>query len=385
MHQVFCRAMKEAVGGARARSAGADGRMNRVAASWCAVALLGGGASCVAAVSPPAPERIELAPGVYQFLSPDLAGNVQGNSIAIETDRDVLIFDTSLLPATAGAVLAKLRELTSKPVRYIVNSHWHPDHTGGNEAYVLEFPDVEIIATAATRQLMEDTQAVYVKTLQFEAAQGALEVRKALKSGRGMDGEPLSAAAAGQLRAQLRQEDEFLIEYRKMHSKLPTVTFEDRLTLYHGGREFRLLHLPGHTAGDVALYLPAEHILLAGDLLAYPVPYCADSHPTAWIASLEALSRLDTSIIVPGHGPPLQDQRYLHLVLSSLKTLQQQVAAALRRGLTLAEAEKSVDTDSIRLQFTHDDPDLNAAFVGNFLPIVKQMYDEATEGLEQYQ
>jgi cyclase len=352
---------------------------------YACLALIGSASNCATALSPPEPERIELAPGVHQFVSPPLAGNVQGNSIAIETDHDVLMFDSTLLPMTADRVLAQIRQLTTKPVRYLVNSHWHPDHSGGNAAYVAAFPGIEIIATALTRQMMDDTQRVYVKTLEFESAQYTLELQKMLKRGRDGNGRPLPIAEMQRLRSQLREQDEFLAEYRKMHVNLPTVTFDNELALYHEGREFRMRRLPGHTAGDLVLYLPSERILLTGDLLAYPVPYCADSHPGAWIASLETLSQLDAAIIVPGHGAAQHDQQYLHLVLSSLRTLQQEVQAALRRGLTLAETQKSIDMDAIRVRFTHDDSELNADFQGNFTPIVKQLYAEATEGLEQYQ
>lgn len=347
--------------------------------------LLAAAAMQAAALSVPTPQREQLAPGVYQFASPDLAGNVQGNSVAIETDHDVLIFDSTLLPMTAGQVLAQLRTLTSKPVRYVVNSHWHPDHSGGNEAYVAAFPQAEIIATAVTRQLMENTRSVYVRTLEYEAAQGRLAIEQALKSNRDPAGRRLSGAAAAELRTQLREADEFLSAYRAMPMRLPTLTFDEQLTLYHGGREFRLMHLPGHTAGDLVLHLPAEGILLTGDLLAYPVPFCADSHPAAWIASLEILSRLNAAVIVPGHGPAQRDRSYLQLVLSSLQSLQRQVQMAMRRGLTFEETQKSIDLDSIRVRFTHDDPDLNELFQGNFVPVVRQMYDEASEGLERYQ
>jgi cyclase len=271
------------------------------------------------------PEQVEIASGVYQFISPDVADNVDGNSIAVIGDRDVLVFDTNLLPATAGNVLAKLRRMTDKPVRYVVNSHWHPDHSGGNELYAHEFPDLEIIASQETRQLMENTKSVYVKTLEYEAAQGNQEIRKELKTGKGAEGKPLSDGDRRDLQSQLLMEDRFLSEYKAGKPKLPTLTFGDTLTLYRGGRELRFMHLAGHTSGDVALYLPAEKILLTGDLLAYPVPYCADSHPTAWIASLESLSRLDVSTIVPGHGQAQHDQTYLRLVLDSLRSIPKQV------------------------------------------------------------
>jgi cyclase len=360
-------------------------RSVNVFAAVLALAASSPGAAGATEIHWAAPTRVDLAPGVFQFISPDVAGNVVGNSIAIVTDSDVVVFDTTLLPATATSLLNELRTVTSKPVRVVVNSHWHPDHSGGNETFATSFPDLEIISSLKTRQLMEHTAKVYVKTLEFELAQGDQEINKELKSGKTSDGKPLAAKERLDLRDQLEMEDRFLKEFKAEHTLLPTVTFEDTLTLHHGGREIRLLALPGHTAGDVALYLPEEKILLTGDLLAYPVPFCADSHPSDWIASLEVLSRLDASTIVPGHGAAQHDHRYLTLVLESLRAVRTQVHQALDRGLTLSETQKAVHLESIRSSFTHDDPDLNAQFDGNFAPVVRQLYDEATEGLEQYQ
>jgi len=337
------------------------------------------------AITAAGPKSVQVAPGIYQFISPEVAGNVDGNSVAVINDRDVLVFDTNLLPATALKVLAELRKITPKPVRYAANSHWHPDHSGGNDTYAKAFPDLEIIATESTRRFMENTMAVYVKTLEFESAQAIGEIKKDLKSGKTADGKALSLEARGELQSELNSQDQFLTDYKANRPALPTLTFGDTLTLYHGGREFRFMHLVGHTGGDMALFLPAEKILLAGDLLAYPVPYCADSHPAAWIASLETLSKLDATIMVPGHGEAQRDPAYLTLVLDSLRSIETQVHDALRRGLTLAETQKAVNLDPIRLRFTHDDSDLNESFEGNFTPIVRQMYDEATEGLELYQ
>ena len=333
----------------------------------------------------PASTPVELAPGIIQFITPDIAGNVVGNSIAVLMDSDVLVFDTTLLGSTANGVLGELRSITPMPVRYVVNSHWHPDHTGGNEAFAASNPQLEIIASRETRRLMAENAFVYIKTLQFELTQTDREIRQDLKIGRTADGKPLSHAERAALQTQLAQEARFMEEFATTHVELPSLTFDGSLTLFHGGRELRLMMLPGHTAGDTALFLPAEKVLLAGDLLTYPVPFAANAHPSAWISSLEVLSHLDAQIIVPGHGPAFKDQRYLQLVLESLRSIQQQVQEALTRGLTLTETQKAIHLEAMRTQFTHDDPDLNASFDGNFGPVVRQFYDEATEGLELYQ
>jgi cyclase len=344
--------------------------------------------SCVdirAAAAWQSPKTVEIDEGIYLFISPDVGADVDGNSIAVITDHDVLIFDANVLPSAARNVLTEIRKLTPKPVRYVLNSHWHPDHWGGNEMYAKEFPGLEIIANQDTRRLMENTTKVYGKTLEYQSAQANQEIDNDLKSGKNSDGTALSEKDRKDLQDQRRLSHDFMTEYRAMHPVLPTLAFGDRLTLYHGGREFRIMHFVGNTVGDSALYLPKEKVLLTGDLLVYPVPYCADSHPAAWIESLKTLSQLDVSVIVPGHGEAQHDMNYMNLVIESLKFVVDQVHEALRRGMTLEETKKFVNLDSIRLKFTHDDPDLNASFEGNFAPIVRQVYDEATEQLELYQ
>jgi cyclase len=333
-----------------------------------------------------ATSMVELADGVYQFLSPDIDGiAVDGNSIAILNERDVLVFDTNVLPSTAMAVLSDIRKLTAKPVRYAVNSHWHPDHWDGNELYARNFPDLEIIASETTRRLMQNTMKVYVKTLEFEMKGSNKEFADQLRTGKSADGKKLNEADRKEIRSTLQAEQNFLAEYNHRQPVLPTLTFQRKLTLYHGGRVFELLELPGNTAGDTVLYLSKEKILLTGDLLVYPIPYMASSHPNAWIESLEALERLDAQVIVPGHGAAQHDKEYLHLVTDSLKFVVAQVHEALQRGMTLDEAQNFVNLDSLRTKFTHDDPQLNLDFQGNFAPIIRRAYDEATEELELYQ
>ena len=79
-------------------------------------------------------QSVQIADGVYQFITAPDGYVPNGNSVVVTRD-DVLVFDTFTRPSTAEAELAQIRKLTSKPVRYVVNSHWHPDHWSGNEVY----------------------------------------------------------------------------------------------------------------------------------------------------------------------------------------------------------------------------------------------------------
>jgi cyclase len=333
------------------------------------------------------PQKIAIADGIFLFISPDQDPlEVNGNSIVVVNEHDVLVFDTNVLPSSARAVLAEIRKITDKPVRYVVNSHWHPDHWDGNEVYAKEFPDLEIIASSETRRLMENTMNVYGKTLLAIVAPANKVMEEQLRREKGSDGKPLAEKDRHDMEDTFRKEKAFMAEYEGMHPALPTLTYDNKVTLYHGGREFRVIHFVGNTAGDSVAYLPKEKILLAGDLLTAPVPFGADSHPRSWIESLKTLERLDVEVIIPGHGEALRDKKYLQLVRESLESVTDQVHEALRRGMTLEETRKFVKFDTIQPKFTHDDANLNAEFDGNFAtPIVRQVYDEATEELELYQ
>lgn len=89
------------------------------------------------------PKRIQAAEGVHVFVTPPYGDvGLDGNSIAILSSEGVLVFDTNGTKAAAEAVLAEIRKLTDKPVKYVVNSHWHWDHWYGTEVYRKAFPDV---------------------------------------------------------------------------------------------------------------------------------------------------------------------------------------------------------------------------------------------------
>lgn len=103
----------------------------------------------------PAPEKIEVAKGIYLFVSkPYGEVGMDGNSVAILSRDGVLVFDTNATPASSALVLAEIRKLTDRPVRYVVNSHWHWDHWYGTETYTKAFPDVKVVAHEKSREMM---------------------------------------------------------------------------------------------------------------------------------------------------------------------------------------------------------------------------------------
>jgi len=119
-----------------------------------AIGLVAAGAAAASPDNGVAVQKVQIADGIYQFITAPDGYVPNGNSVVIVNDDDVLVFDTLARPSTARAVLAEIRKITNKPVRYVVNSHHHPDHWSGNEVYARQFPNLEIIASEESRQFM---------------------------------------------------------------------------------------------------------------------------------------------------------------------------------------------------------------------------------------
>ena len=134
-----------------------------------------------------------FAPGIYQFTDASDGYVEQLNSVAIVNDDDVLVFDTTVArPSTARTILGEIRKITSKPVRLVVNSHWHQDHWSGNEVFAAADPDLEIVATEKEHNLMLNLSAFYPSYIPKGLAAQERSVAEQFASGKGADGSPLT-------------------------------------------------------------------------------------------------------------------------------------------------------------------------------------------------
>ncbi len=124
----------------------------------------------------------------------------------------------------------------------------------------------------------------------------------------------------------------------------PNVTLSDNLTLHRGDREIQLMFLgKGHTGGDVIVYLPAEKILITGDLLLEGMPFMGDAFPPDWIETLERLKALDFDTVVPGHGIPFSDRGRIDRQQALLADLWERTADACAQDLSAEQAAAGID------------------------------------------
>jgi glyoxylase-like metal-dependent hydrolase (beta-lactamase superfamily II) len=321
--------------------------------------------------------KTKIGEGVYQFTSAADGYVPTDNSVVVVNENDVLVFDTFSRVSTARTVLAEIRKITDKPVRYVVNSHHHPDHWSGNEVYAEAFPNVEIIATEEARELMLNLENSWppVWTAELRQEQSALD--NEISSGKRADGSPLTADQRRAEEQQVGLLRDWVAELLKVKRTHPTLTYTGAMTLRHGGREFRFMSVLGDASGTTVLYLPKEKILAAGDAVHYPSPdFNFNLSLNRHNESLKRLNELDVEVIIPGHGPALHDKKALQLAIELQDSVIRQVREIVKRGtVTAEEMVKLVNVDAIRGKFPQDD----AAFGAQFQRTVNRMVENASK------
>lgn len=334
-------------------------------------------------------EKATLADGIYLFRAPSALDLwTSSNSVVVVNDSDVVVFDSNARPSTSRLVIAEIRKITSKPVRLLINSHWHMDHWMGNAAYADAYPGLQVIATSETRDYMSRLPVQF-----FVNSAGAVRARAALDTaiakGRLADGSALTAERRKELENQLAESTTLANELSATRQVLPTVTFTDSMRFRRGGREFRLFSATGDASGSTVLYMPAERLLVTGDVLvrqetgAGAQPWTTNSYRISpWLASLRGMEALDVGIIVPGQGPALHDKTYLRLTISLYESIIRQVHAALERGaVRFDQVQAAVKLDELRQQFTRGDSVQNARFDAVATALMRKVAQEARDGI----
>lgn len=355
----------------------------------CFAALLSVAALCVGSASaqnsPSYPSvlsyrTVKVADGVYAFITPEeRTGFQSGNSVAIIGDDGVLVFDTGNIPGSTRRQIAEIRKLTDKPVRYVVNSHWHPDHNLGNSIYRAEFPGVRIIGTSATRAGIIERVPTYVGQMKsFAKTDSLIKVR--LATGRMRDSSKMTDAVRQVWTLVVRDYADFMPEVAQTTPSPPDLISDDSLTVMLGSRRIRIVSPGrGNTAGDTYVYLPDERILLTGDLVTYPGPFPGTLYFGEWIRDLDELKALHASIIIPGHGNVERDYAYVDMVRELLVFTRDQARDAVLRGVPLDTLQSKIDFEPFVKRFTNGDVVRTDAFK-SFYPsqAVQRAYEEAS-------
>jgi glyoxylase-like metal-dependent hydrolase (beta-lactamase superfamily II) len=189
------------------------------------------------------------------------------NTGVIVGDDSVMVIDAQATPLMAKEVIRRIRGVTSKPIQYVVLTHYHAVRVLGASAYKAE----HIIASEATRGLIRERGEADMKS----------EIGRFPRLFRGAQTIP--------------------------GLTWPTLAFRGELTLMMGKLEVRIIHPgAGHTGGDTIVWVPSQRVLFSGDLVEYEAGiYTGDAHLEVWPQTLEKLRSLKPQALVPGRGPAL--------------------------------------------------------------------------------
>lgn len=284
----------------------------------------------------------EMADGVWHGVG---TGNVQvmSNVLILVGEFDTLVVDSHVTPAAARSLLDSLKAVTDKPVRYLVNSHYHFDHAHGNQSFPRE---VEIIGHSFTRKKLNGEIGNVLEESTFHSFTDPVPATIATLERQAASATDAGERAEFQRRAQVQRD--YLAAVDEIVPTPPNITLEDKLTLFQvvarGSREIQLLHLGrGHTGGDVVVFLPQERIVFTGDLMLPSVSYMGDAHVDEWPATLERLKTLDFEWVLPGHGQPFSDRQVIANFQSYLRDLWGKTARMKSEGVTVEQAAADID------------------------------------------
>jgi len=307
----------------------------------------------------------EIVPGVYSAIGTGTM-NVGSNSAVIVNRDDVMIVDSHISPESGRAMLQELKAITDKPVRFLINTHFHYDHTNGNQAFP---PGIDIIGHEFTRRKL--TGDILEKGMFADLVKALPKQLEDLKARAASETDPAVKARVTQ---QIPVQTAFANSLKDLKVTPPNVTLVDRMTLFRGDREIRLLYLGhGHTGGDIVVYLPKEKVLCTGDLLVHDVANLIDGYVNEWPDALEKLRPLDFVDVIPGHGEPFKGKERIDWFQSYLRDLWKQGTALHEQKMPAAEAAKRIDMTAHKVHY----PAITAPGVN--LPAVSRMF-EVIEG-----
>jgi glyoxylase-like metal-dependent hydrolase (beta-lactamase superfamily II) len=282
----------------------------------------------------------KIADGVYYAT-----GGFGSNNVVIVNDADVMLVDAGTTPGNARRFVADVKMLTDKPIKYVVNTHFHFDHTDGNQIFG---PDVQVIGQ---EYLAKAITSDIVNREPYRTSTGAGLVAQMDDLKKQIAAEK-DAGKKAALNKQLANVQLMQTELKELKPTPPNKTYKDKLVIQSGGREIDLLFLGhGHTEGDTFVYLPKEKIVATGDMMESRLAYMGDAVFDEWIDTLDKLKKLDFNVILPGHGIPFSDKNLITAYQDYLQDLIVKGNELKRAGMSADDAAKVIDLTAHAKEF----------------------------------
>jgi glyoxylase-like metal-dependent hydrolase (beta-lactamase superfamily II) len=284
----------------------------------------------------------KVAEGVF-FAHAHPQAQVNCNAVVFERSKDVVVVDAHSKPSAAASLIQQIkREITAKPVRYVINTHFHWDHTQGDHAYRAAFSPLDFIASSSTKQLMSDLSVERVKESLDAVPPRIEQLRKRAEASHDPAEKAFCADQIAQLQAYQKELSDFTLE-------LPTITFDKTYLLQDAAYDLHLeFHGHAHTAGDVFVFCPEHRVIATGDASHGWLPNIADGFPRSWPGTIDDVAKADFKYILGGHGPMRPDRLVMTSQRNYIEELTEKVVAGRQAGQTLDELQKRMTIASLK-------------------------------------
>jgi glyoxylase-like metal-dependent hydrolase (beta-lactamase superfamily II) len=279
--------------------------------------------------------------GVYHVIGTG-ALTVVGNSSVIVNDDDVILVDDHVSPAAAWVLLEELKEITTKPVRYVINTHFHYDHAHGNQVFA---KDVNIIGHEFTREMLLGGKSTQMP-LYSNYVSGLPAQIENLKKAVAAESDAGKKTAA-QTRLDIAQNN--AASQAELKPTPPNMTLRTEMTLHRtfqgSDREIQIRFIGrAHTGGDVIVYLPKEKVVMTGDMLVGAgISNMSDAYVNEWVSTLDNLKKIDFETVLPGHGEALTDKAKIDYWQAYLRDVWTEVGKLKQQGVSAEDAAKRAD------------------------------------------
>ena len=278
----------------------------------------------------------KVAEGVYHAIGTGTVANVGNASVIVNAD-DVVVVDDHVSPAAAWVLVEEIKTLTTRPVRTVINTHFHFDHAHGNQIFG---QDVAIIGHEFTREMLLGGKSLemplyrnYLNGLPAQIETLKKRVAAEQDSGRKASLETQLQAAVNNAASQA-----------ELKPTPPNVTLRTNMTLYRGDREIQIRFIGrAHTAGDVVVFLPKEKIVMTGDMLTTALSNMSDAFVNEWVTTLDELKKIDFVTILPGHGEAFTNRAKIDYFQAYLRDVWTEVSRLKQQGVSAEETAKRAD------------------------------------------
>jgi cyclase len=284
----------------------------------------------------------KVADGVYAALArPQVILNC--NAAIFENASDLLIIDTHSKPSAVAALVAQIRrDISTKPVRYIVNSHFHWDHTQGTAAYRRIAPHAAVVSSVKTRELLSENGAQRLKASADETAR-SIETYKAKLAVATNPADKQSWQRA------VQDSTAYLSEMRNYTPELPDITFDRDLVIHDKAHDLHLAFRGrAHTAGDVVLFCPQKKVIATGDMLHGFRPFIADGYPSEWVSTLHKIEEFPFDHVIGGHGGVQHSRERLRQKANYIEELIAVVRKAKEGNISLAAIQRDNTPEKLK-------------------------------------